>query len=1457
MNGDTASMARKRPPELALLEGNATTSGLTALPSGSRLRTTVSPLDTKPEAKRNVSTRKHKRKAETLPFLTQAQIRLEASAQQANLALEKQLRRHGRYISRHPVRTLLLACLIITSLFYPAAGIYLWASKGGPGVTRGDARSVWRSLSTPLLDSFASSGRKHHNSLRDLRMIWDDAPDLNAVDARDADYHLSSITPFNLLPNSWPTEATKVEEDKCQAVRVEHVFVTTDDIMRGTGSRHGALDTPILQSVLSLQSAVEDRLTSDQGGLKCVQAADSTGCLTLSPLSYWQHQTDLVAQDSSPTSTLLNSKLNLTGQGIPLSLTTTLAGRGHLFTHLPRADHLVLTFFLQDGEEDCHQKTYDKKDESHSKSHEAWLSILRDITGGQVGILNSEITATKEVVLQFVPKESSNKFLTQRFLLASAYVAVFVWLCRGLIKIQNVHSRFGLAFTALLELVISMTLAISICALCGVRLTLVPWEVLPFVVVVIGSESMFVLTNAIISTPISLSVTTRVATGLAKVGVAIAVTVMSDVILMSAIMMLVDVRAVREFCIFAIFALFVDFFMQMTFFATVLSIDLQRLELADLLSQGGSKEGNGMPLNNIPDNESVASDLSANGDANDDTSRRKPAQKSTAAVGGSLIKLSCRAVWRARTARTASLSLLLAFMFGIYLYHGSGYTSQHSYPMRIDNSTIQQSAQVPPTSTFNTYETARFNPFSHLSRNDDTPAILPLPWWHRSPSASFWHALNPQDAPSVRVKVEPWTVLSLRSTKIFEGQPNRSVAHFASWAIFRPRVRAFIWFFKLVILPISGTTGLLYILLLYLLKDTELLDAQLNKSDGAEMSDEDEEVEKPTEDDNKNDMEINLRTSSTSHTSDVVIVRQSGGYIASLASDSSLSIWKPSKRAQKSKTIVLSAVMTDYSRITALEIDIDMDLIALGHVSGSVSFWTLSSLQLIEAIKTMKKSQNEADVEASKPVIQVQSLFILPSLQDRYAVLSAHRDGSIWKWTKEGQVCMLAPQTEALWVAYSPTSSEGDCRNIIALSSSDHRFQLYRISVDLETLTSLLTSQPGTSVVRCATLSTLMLGEDECSRAATWATAVVGTSRGSIVVYDMGSGSVSGQYDILDGPITSIRAVECASACPNLSHTVCRDVLLANSSMQATILALTGSTDGSPSAPTFKRSPTSASQRRRNGNSTSSPTGSTSAREKLTAEGLSPRQPSFSHGNGTSNGFKEEEPIPFSLGVPTNGIKIRRSSMQRANHDNLSPPLLSASHDTSHQVNSSIGSAHSSVLGHFDADPFDNNGTNFLHWARLASIECIRGGSDLVMGSDGAKVIGVRRRMKQSNVFALDSRWEAFQIDVSTLFSDQLSKFSLETSFVKRCRLDVEDSVFLDQTSDAAVADFPLQRSVHFASPSRITAPLLSFTRLNHVEAFYKERGTKKKKRTIIFTFANCVGAILFYPPSQSSVSSI
>lgn len=73
-----------------------------------------------------------------------------------------------------------------------------------------------------------------------------------------------------------------------------------------------------------------------------------------------------------------------------------------------------------------------------------------------------------------------------------------------------VHSRLGVTFTALVEITVSTITSLSVCALVGFRITMVPWyvipsvlttrdlihrntrrELLPIVIVFVGAENMF------------------------------------------------------------------------------------------------------------------------------------------------------------------------------------------------------------------------------------------------------------------------------------------------------------------------------------------------------------------------------------------------------------------------------------------------------------------------------------------------------------------------------------------------------------------------------------------------------------------------------------------------------------------------------------------------------------------------------------------------------------------------------------------------------------------------------------------------------------------------------------------------------------------------------------------------------------------------------------------------------
>lgn len=77
----------------------------------------------------------------------------------------------------------------------------------------------------------------------------------------------------------------------------------------------------------------------------------------------------------------------------------------------------------------------------------------------------------------------------------------------------------------------------------------------------------------------------RIAEGLGRAGTSNTLKVVSYNSILGVISVF-SVGAIRQFCVFAIVVLVAHWFLAHTFFITVLSIDIQRLELEELLRQG-------------------------------------------------------------------------------------------------------------------------------------------------------------------------------------------------------------------------------------------------------------------------------------------------------------------------------------------------------------------------------------------------------------------------------------------------------------------------------------------------------------------------------------------------------------------------------------------------------------------------------------------------------------------------------------------------------------------------------------------------------------------------------------------------------------------------------------------------------------------------------------------------------
>ena len=105
--------------------------------------------------------------------------------------------------------------------------------------------------------------------------------------------------------------------------------------------------------------------------------------------------------------------------------------------------------------------------------------------------------------------------------------------------------------------------------------------------------------EAVVRASISLPVKERIAEGLSRAGTSNSLKVLTYNIILGIIAFFAR-GATRQFCAFAVVVLVAHWFLVHTFFVAVLSIDLQRLELEELLQQNASFKPSVQPASPPP-----------------------------------------------------------------------------------------------------------------------------------------------------------------------------------------------------------------------------------------------------------------------------------------------------------------------------------------------------------------------------------------------------------------------------------------------------------------------------------------------------------------------------------------------------------------------------------------------------------------------------------------------------------------------------------------------------------------------------------------------------------------------------------------------------------------------------------------------------------------------------------------
>ena len=140
-----------------------------------------------------------------------------------------------------------------------------------------------------------------------------------------------------------------------------------------------------------------------------------------------------------------------------------------------------------------------------------------------------------------------------------------------------IHTKFLLGVSALVIVICSLVVSVGVVSVLGLSVTPIISEVIPFLVLAIGIDNVFLLSQSFARTSATLPAATRLAMALHEVGTGIALAAASEcgAFLLGAS---TDIPAVQVFAVMSAVAIGVGWLLQMTVFCAVLVLDSKRME---------------------------------------------------------------------------------------------------------------------------------------------------------------------------------------------------------------------------------------------------------------------------------------------------------------------------------------------------------------------------------------------------------------------------------------------------------------------------------------------------------------------------------------------------------------------------------------------------------------------------------------------------------------------------------------------------------------------------------------------------------------------------------------------------------------------------------------------------------------------------------------------------------------